>query len=103
MGKGGGNIHIGNSPLSLLNFRREENSTGMIHCNFPINPLAHRVPSHFHPDLKFPEFLCEFSFHLEPTFPRYFHPPTTNIPGDSPQNPCDFARRVVIVYIFDFR
>ena len=39
-----------------------------------------------------PEFPSGFSFHLHPKFPHGFPPPpTTTIPGDSPQNPQDFA------------
>ena len=52
-----------------------------------------KLPSHFNPDLNIsPEFPRGFSFHLQPKFPRGFPPPTTAIPGDSPQNPRDFAR-----------
>ena len=52
-----------------------------------------KLSSRFNPDLKIsPEFLRGFSFHLQPKFPRGFPPPTTKIPGDSPQNPRDFAR-----------
>ena len=51
----------------------------------------------FYPDLKIsPEFLCGFLFHLQPKFPRGFPPPTTKIPGDSPQNPRDFARNICL-------
>ena len=41
-----------------------------------------------------PEFPHGFSFHLQPKFPHGFSPPTTTIPGDSPQNPWDIARWV---------
>ena len=52
-----------------------------------------KLSSHLNPNLKIsPEFLRGFSFHLQPKFPRGFPPPTTKIPGDSPENPRDFAR-----------
>ena len=54
-----------------------------------------KLPSHFSAGLKISAvFPCRFSFHLQPKFPRGFPPPTTKIPGDSPQNPRDFARWV---------
>ena len=50
-----------------------------------------KLPSHFNFKIS-PEFPRGFSFHLQPKFPCGFPPPATKIPGDSLQNPRDFAR-----------
>ena len=51
-----------------------------------------KLPSHFKLDLKTsPKFPREFSFYLQPKFPRGFPPPTTTISGDSQFNPRDVA------------
>ena len=55
-----------------------------------------KLPSHFNLDLNIsPELPRGLSFHLQPKFPSGFPPPTTTIPGDSPQNPRDFTRLVL--------
>ena len=58
-----------------------------------------KLPSHFNPNLKIsPEFPRGFLFHFQPKFPRGFHPPTTTIPWDTPQNPREFARWDICIH-----